>query len=78
MISPTVQQIKILDYLKRFFAEHHQSPTYSQIRIEFGFKSISAAQKHIFYMGKKGLVHKPHGAHKRITITAIPHGQSQT
>lgn len=77
MLAPTAKQMQILAFIRGFIESNQISPTYNQIRLNFGFTAACAVQKHLHYMEKKGLLSRKPYAHKQIIITAVHNGQGQ-
>lgn len=45
--KPTKKQTLLLDFIKRFTAEHNYSPSYREIQAALGLRSVSAVAEHI-------------------------------
>ncbi len=56
MLTP--RQKEILDFIREYRAEHGISPTLSEIKLKFRFKSNSAAHQHVAALQRKGFLKK--------------------
>ena len=69
MIAPlTRRQNEIYDFIKAFKEVNGYTPTYCEIKENFGFKSTFAVQEHLKLMIKKGAIVKPEGKARVIIL----------
>lgn len=52
----------VLDFIKKFLAEHSYSPSYREIMTGLGFRSISTVAEHIENLVAKGYLEKKDGS----------------
>lgn len=64
MISLTLTQIEILDYLE----SSPRSPTLDEICLRFDYRSTRAAKEHLIALEKKGRVETTHGARRSVRV----------
>ena len=56
MKALTPRQYEVLNFIKRFSAEHKMPPTRHDIARHFGWASDNAAEEHLRALAKKGAV----------------------
>ena len=61
MKGPTPAQSRVLAFIDAFIGGHGYPPTIAEIATGLGWKSPAAAQSHIGYLLKKGLLAKDPG-----------------
>ena len=68
----TKRQQVVFDYIKGYIETHGVSPSYEEIRRNFGFGSYNSVQKHLKTLVAKGFLKTPWGNQKRALTLAEP------
>jgi SOS-response transcriptional repressor LexA len=58
MEKPTKKQQAILEFIRQFVAENGLSPTYREIMVGLGYKSVATVAEHIDNLVEKRLLNK--------------------
>jgi len=65
MADLTEKQQAILDFIRKYIAEHGMAPSYEEIRRAFRFRSYNSVQKYLKKLEEKGCIRSPWGNSKR-------------
>ncbi|MCB9094500.1 MAG: transcriptional repressor LexA [Halobacteriovoraceae bacterium] len=66
----TPKQQKVLNYIRKYFDEMGESPTYQEIQLHFNFKSLGSVVDYIKYLKKAGLV-RTNSAHSARSLELV-------
>lgn len=69
MLTP--KEVKVFDYIKRFYEQKGYSPSYSEIQDAFQFKSISSVQQYLDQLVTKGYLKPTVGENKRRALEVV-------
>jgi SOS-response transcriptional repressor LexA len=76
MKTLTDRQKETLHYIMNFFVTRGYSPSYRDIKMEFGYYSTNAVTDHLRYLEKKEYISiKGDGRSRAIVVLANPAGQ---
>jgi repressor LexA len=67
MIELTGSQKLVINYIKKYLCENHNTPTMSNIARHFGWKSSSSAHQHMNALLKKGYLE--YGDDRRVKLS---------
>lgn len=62
------KQRAVMDFIERFIAEHRHAPTFEQIALANGFRSLSTVDKHMKYLVAKGWLRKRFNSPRSIEL----------
>lgn len=77
-IKLTKKQLLLLDYIETFTRENGHSPSYREIMLGLGLKSVSSVAEHIEHLVEKGVIIKQPGAARSLEIVDYRHDESVT
>lgn len=66
----TLRQTEVLEFLREYYHEARNAPTYREIAGHFGFKSPKAAADHVSALEKKGYVRRRGGRSRGIELVS--------
>ncbi|MDR3568112.1 MAG: transcriptional repressor LexA [Syntrophobacteraceae bacterium] len=66
MIGLTPAQDRVYQFVKEYIDEHGHAPSYEEIRINLGFKSLNAVSKHLKQIEDRGYLRIPGKNRKRV------------
>ncbi|MBL7665116.1 MAG: transcriptional repressor LexA [Bacteriovoracaceae bacterium] len=61
-MSLTKKQKQVYDYIVEYIAQNDYSPTQTEIKEHFGFKSLGSVQDYIYYLTQAGYLHNDSNA----------------
>ena len=67
----TLKQQAILSYLSRYFNEWGRSPSFDEIREQFGFASLNTVTTYLKILERKGYIRRPRGKNQKRAIQVI-------
>lgn len=72
ILSLTVNEKRILEFIESYIAEHGLAPTYQEIKDHFGYASYNSVQRYLKQLQSKGYVGLPGGNQKRALTLLRP------
>lgn len=63
----TGRQVQIYEFIVRFIAENHYSPSYAEIAKAMGLNSLATVSVHLGKLERMGLLENLHGGSRSIT-----------
>jgi repressor LexA len=69
MIQLTKRQKEILDYISSYITENRYSPTYDEIKDNFGLSALSTVHEHITELVNKGYIKRDEKSPRGISLT---------
>ena len=69
MRSLSLKQKKFLDFINNFTLTHNEAPTYDEIMIGLGFKSLGTVNWNVRTLEKEGYLHRTKGSNGKRALT---------
>ncbi len=64
----TRKQKEVLDFVARFIAENHYSPSFEEITRSMNLSSVATVHRHLIVLGEKGYVKREHNKSRALEI----------